>query len=306
MRKIIILIFNILLCIFVCDAQYFKRESIFYPCLDVVVSNYYNYYFRFPDKAKDLIHFAEYFFEVYPDVDNSCKNNLKMEILPFLKKNMKHILIEEDEGNTYTIRIDSDTLLHVSPLFMPFSPCEDSFFIGKSPNDYYHYCENFRTPRFYSLHNKVVLFSDSVYQDFKRGVQNVQHKYIDLSNDSVPYKYYIYENDTIPVCSMLEYVANKSLRYYCNGEKIKSEFPFYEKLESFLMHFCKLYKCNRILFMLPDYNRPGRINAVLNVYNVNEMTEFGETNGFGMIPQRKTNETDEEYKQRYNDYYVVK
>lgn len=259
MKKIIMLIFNILLCIFVCDAQYFKRESIFYPCLDMIISNYYYSYFRFPDKMKDLVHFAEYFFEAYPDVDNSCKYNLKMEILPFLKKNMKHILIEEDEGNTYTIRMGSDTLLHVSQFFLPFSPCEDSFFIGERPNDYYHYCENFRTPRFYSLHNEVILFPDSIYQDFKRGVLNVQHKYIDLSNGSVPYKYYIYENDTIPVCSMLEYNMNKPLHYYCNGEQINSKLLFYEKLESFLKRFCKLHKCKQILFMLPDYNLPGRI-----------------------------------------------
>lgn len=43
------------------------------------------------------------------------------------------------------------------------------------------------------------------------------------------------------------------------SEEIKSQLPFYKKLESYLMDFCKLYKCNRILFMLPDYNLLGNI-----------------------------------------------
>lgn len=256
MKKVIVFICNLLLCIFVCDAQYFKRESVFYPCLDVIVSNYYNYYFRFPDKVKDLVRFAEYFFEAYPDLDNSCKNNLKNEILPFLKKNIKDIFITEDIGHSYTMRIGSDTLLYVSSSFWPFSPCEDSLFIGGNPNEYYHFYDNFLVPRFYSSHKKAILYPDSVYQDFKREVLNIQHKYIVLSNSSLPYKYYIYKNDTVPILSMLEYNWGKPLRYYCNGDVIRPGFSFYGKLESYLKRFCKLHKCIRILFMLPDYNLP--------------------------------------------------
>lgn len=248
------LVFTFLLCISVCNAQYFKRESDFYPCLDVIVSNYFNHYFRYPDKAEDLILFAEYFLKTYPNVDNSCKNNLNMEILPYLRKNMKHILIEEDKGNTYTMRMDNDTLLYISSSFWPFSPCEDSLFIGGNPTEYYHYNENLRIPRFYSSHNKAILYPDSVYQDFKREVLNIQHKYIVLSNSSLPYKFYIYKNDTVPILSMLEYNWGEPLRYYCSGEPVKSNFPFYRKLNSYLKRFCKLYKCKRILFTLPDYN----------------------------------------------------
>lgn len=254
MKRIILLILNTLLCILACEAQYLKRESTFYPCLDIIISNYYNCYFRYPDKIKKLVRFAEYFLEAYPDVNNSCRDNLSMEILPYLKKNMKHILIEEDEGNTYTIRISNDTLLYISSSFWPFSPCEDSLFKEGSPIEYYHYYDNLRIPRFYSSHNDVILYPDSVYQGFKREVSEIQRKYIVISNSSLPYKYYIYKNDTVPILSMLEYNFGKPLRYYCNGDVIRSSLPFYRKLESYLRRFCKLHKCKRMLFMFPDYN----------------------------------------------------
>lgn len=253
MKRIIMLIFSFQLCILVCNAQYLRRESVFYPCLDIIVSNYYNYYFRFPDKVKDLIRFTECLYDTYPDWNNACDYNLKEKIIPYLKSNVDKILIEE-EGYDYTIRIDSDTLLYVPQSFWPFSPCEDSLFIGGSPNEYYHFYEKFRIPRFYSSRDEAIFYPDSVYQDFKREVLNVQHRYIDVSNGSVPCKYYIYENDTVPISSMLEYNLGKPLRYYCSGEQVVSKLPFYAKLESFLKYFCKLHKCKQILFMLPDYN----------------------------------------------------
>ena len=254
MKRFSMLIFNLLSCVLVCNAQYFFRDSPFYPCLDVVVSNYYNYYFRFPNKVKDLIHFAENFFEAYPEADNTCKHNLIRELLPYMKKNMKHIQIEEDEGYSYTIRMGSDTLLYISSSFWPFSPCEDSLFIGGNRKEYYHFYDKFRIPRFYSSRGEAVFYPDSVYQDFKSEVSNFQKRFITFDNGFFPSKYYVYENDTIPILSMLEYNLGKSLRYYCDGQPISLRIPFYQKLESFLESLCKAYKCQRILFMMPDYN----------------------------------------------------
>lgn len=255
MKKIIMLIFNILLCIFVCDAQYFKRESVFYPCLDLVVGYYYSNYYRFPKNTKDLVNFTEYYFKTYPDADSSCKDNLFVKILPFFKENMEHIIMKDD-GYAYTIEMGNDTLLYIPPSFRPFSPCDDSLFIGGNPKDYYHFYDHLRTPRFFSSHNKALLFPDTVYYDFKGEVLSIQQKYVTRTSNSLPYKYYIYKNDTIPILSMLEYNLNKPLHYYCNGELINSKLPFYEKLESFLKRFCKFYKCKQILFMLPDYTLP--------------------------------------------------
>lgn len=254
MKRLAILIFNLLFCISVCQAQYFAEDSPFYPCLDNIVGNYHNFYFRFPNKVKDLIQFTESLYEVYPDWDSSCKNNLTMKILPYLKKNMKQIIIEEDEGYNYTIRMGRDTLLHVPSTFWPFSPCDNSLFIGGSSNEYYHFYDEFLNPRFYSSHGRIILYPKSVYQDFKKEILNIQQKHITLSSSSLPYKYYVYENDTVPIVAMLEYNIGKPLRYYCSGQPIKSKLTFYEKLESYLQCFCKLHKCKQILFMLPDYN----------------------------------------------------
>lgn len=254
MKRILMIIFNLLLCVLVCDAQYFYRNSPFYPCLDEIVGNYYNYYYRFPDKVKDLIRFAECSY----DDNNACDRILKKKILPYLKKNIKHIFIEED-GDNYTIRMGNDTLLYIPPSFQPFSPCEDSLFVGKWPNEYYRFCDKFRIPRFYSSDKEAILYPDSIYQGFRREVVNIQHKYIVFSNGSLPYKYYVHENDTVPILSMLEYDLGKPLRYYCSSERIKSNLSFYEKLELYLWSFCNLHKCKRILFMLPDYNIPSSV-----------------------------------------------
>lgn len=253
MKRTIMLIFSFQLCILVCNAQYLGRESVFYPCLDVIVGYYYSNYFEFPENTKDLVNFTEYYFKTYPNADSSCKNNLLVKILPFLKENMEHIVMKDD-GYAYTIEMGNDTLLYIPPSFRPFSPCDDSLFIGGNPKDYYHFYDHLRTPRFFSSHNKALLFPDTVYYNFKREVLNIQQKYVTLIDNSLPYKYYIYENDTIPILSMLEYNLGKPLRYYCSGEQVVSKLPFYAKLESFFKCFCKLYKCKQILFMLPDYN----------------------------------------------------
>lgn len=258
MKRFIMLMLYSQLYLLVCNAQYLRRESVFYPCLDVIVGYYYSNYYEFPESTKDLVDFAEYYFKIYPDADSSCKDNLLVKILPFLKENMEHIIMKDDE-DAYIIKMGNDTLLHIPPSFRPFSPCDDSLFIGGNPKEYYHFYNHLRSPRFFSSQNKALLFPDTVYYDFKREVLNIQKKYIVLSNNSLPYKYYIYENDTIPILSMLEFNVNKPLHYYCNGELINSKLPFYEKLESLLNYFCKLYKCNRILFMLPDYNLPSSI-----------------------------------------------
>lgn len=255
MKRFLMIIFNFLLCVLVCDAQYFYRDSPFYPCLDEIVGNYYNYYYRFPNKVKDLIRFTECFNVAFPDWNNACDNNLNEKIIPYLKGNVDNIIIEE-QGHNYTMRIGSDTLLYIPSSYWPFSPCEDSLFIGGCPNEYFHFYDKFRIPRFYSSHNEAIFFPDSVYQDFKRDVSNFQKKYIISPNCSLPYKYYVHENDTVPILSMLEYNFGESLRYYCSSERIKSNLSFYEKLESYLWSFCNLHKCNRILFMLPDYNLP--------------------------------------------------
>lgn len=233
---------NLQLCLLVCNAQYLRRESIYFTCLDIMVGYYYSTYYKFPENIKDLVNFTEYYYETYPEADSSCRDNLLVKIIPYLKKNRKHIFIKEEDCN-YTIQMDNDTLLYVPPSFWPFSPCEDSLFIGGSPKEYYHFYEHLRTPRFFSLHNKALLYPDSVYQVFKRGILHIQQKYIDISNGSMTCKYYIYENDTVPILSMLEYNLGKPLRYYCSGEQIKFNLPFYAKLESFLKCFCKLYKC---------------------------------------------------------------
>lgn len=255
MKRIIMLIIYFQLCSSICNAQYIARESDFFPCLDEVVAHYYNSYYKFPTDVKDLIDFAKYAVDTYPG-DNgygSCRANILFKILPYLKENKRNITIIEDFGYTYTIQIGNDTLLYIPPTFWPFSPCEDSLFIGKDPKEYYHFYDHFLIPRFFSSQNKAILYPDSVYQEFKSGVLNIQHKYIIPSNSSKPYKYYIYENDTVPILSMLEYNVNKPIRYYCNGEQIHSKLLFYLKLESFLMHFCDSHKCMRVLFMLPNY-----------------------------------------------------
>lgn len=257
MKRIIILIVNLQLCTLVCNAQYLLRENPFYPCLDVIVGLYYNNYYKFPDSTKELINFTEYFFETYPDGDNACKDNLSIKIIPYLKKNIKHILIKKDPEFTYTIQMGSDTLLYVPPSMYSFSPCEDSLFIGGNPREYRSFYDHLRCPRFYTSHNKVVLYPDSVYENFEKDIINLEYKYLVPSNNSVLFKYYIYENDTIPIVSMLEYKLGKPLRYYCNGEQIKPQFPFYEKLESYLRYFCKVHKCKRILFAIPDFNHPN-------------------------------------------------
>lgn len=254
MRRNTMFLFNVLFCTFLCNAQYLKRDNMFYPHLDVIVANYYNCYFKFPNSVEDLIRFTECFLKIYPDVDNTTKSNVEINILPYLKKNKKRISIEEEEECTYTMRMGCDTLLYVPPTFWPFSPCNNSFFIGERPNDYYHYYERFRVPRCYSSSNKIILYPDSVYTNFKRGILDVQHKYLKLTVGSVPYKYYIYENDTVPIFSMLEYNLGKTLRYYCSNQRIVSQLPFYTNLEVFLKRFCKLHQCKQVLFMLPDYN----------------------------------------------------
>lgn len=104
MKRIILLILNALLCISVCDAQFYPRESIFYPYLDIIVINYYNYHFRYPAKVKELVRFTEYSIEAYPDADNSYRDNISMEILPYLKRNIKHILIEESPSHALAKR----------------------------------------------------------------------------------------------------------------------------------------------------------------------------------------------------------
>lgn len=150
MRRNTMFLFNVLFCTFLCNAQYLKRDNMFYPHLDVIVANYYNCYFKFPNSVEDLIRFTECFLKIYPDVDNTTKSNVEINILPYLKKNKKRISIEEEEECTYTMRMGCDTLLYVPPTFWPFSPCNNSFFIGERPNDYYHYYERFRVPRCYS------------------------------------------------------------------------------------------------------------------------------------------------------------
>ena len=253
MKRILMLMFYSQLCLLVSNAQYLRRESVFYPCLDVIVGYYYSNYYEFPKNAKDLVGFTEYYFKTYPDADSSCKDKLLVEILPFFRKNRKHIIMRDD-GYTYTIEMGKDTLLYIPPSFRPFSPCDDPLFIGGNSKDYYHFYDHLRTPRFFSSHNKALLFPDTVYYDFERELLNIKRKYIVLSNKSLPYKYYIYKNDTIPILSMLEYNLGKSLRYYCDGQPISLRIPFYQKLESFLESLCKAYKCQRILFMMPDYN----------------------------------------------------
>lgn len=255
MNRFIMLLIYSHLYVVICNAQYLRRESIFYPCLDIIVGYYYSNYFEFPKNTTDLVSFTEYYFKTYPDADSGCRDNILVEILPFLKENTEHITMEDD-GYVYTIEMGNDTLLYVPTSFRPFSPCDDSLFIGGDPKDYYHFYDHLRTPRFFSSHNKAILLPDTVYYDFKNEVLNIQQKYIFQSDNSLPFKYYIYENDTIPILSMLEYNVNKPLHYYCNGELVNSKLLFYEKLESLLKYFCELYKCNRILFMLPDYNLP--------------------------------------------------
>lgn len=254
MKIFTLLIFNFLLSTVTGNAQSPPKEDSFYPCLDMIVRNYENYYFKYPGNIKDLIDFTESLFEAYSDLDNACKNNLILKILPYLEKNMKQVLIEKNEMDAYTIRIGNDTLLHVSSSAWPFSPCEDSLFIGGDSNEYYHFYDRFRSPRFYSSHGKAIMYADSIYQKFEQEVFNIIHKYIVPSNCPLPYKYYTYENDTVPIVSMLEYNLGKPLRYYCSGRIIKSKLFFYKKLEMFLRSFCKLYKCRRLLFTIPDYN----------------------------------------------------
>lgn len=251
------LIVNLQLCILVCNAQYLLKEIPFYPCLDVIVDYYYNSHYKYPDSTKELINFTEYFFKTYPDTINTYKNDITVKILPYLKKNKKHILIKKGAGYSYTIQIGNDTLLYSPSSTWTYSPCADTLFIGKDPKRYYRIYEYLRTPRFYTSHNNVVLYPDSVYENFEKDIINLEYKYLVPSNNSVLFKYYIYENDTIPIVSMLEYKLGKPLRYYCNGEQIKPQFPFYEKLESYLRYFCKVHKCKRILFVIPDFNHPN-------------------------------------------------
>ncbi len=247
---------NFLLCILVCNAQSPSKENPFYPCLDMIVRNYESYYFKYPSNIKDLIDFTKALFEAYPELDNTCKNNLVLKILPYLEKNRKQILVENKEKEAYTIRIGNDTLLHVSSSAWPFSPCEDSLFIGGDSKEYYHFYDRFRSPRFYSSYSKAIMYTDSIHQKFAQDLLNIIHTYIVPSKCPLPYKYYIYENDTVPIVSMLEYNLGKPLRYYCSGRIIQSKLLFYKKLEMFLGSFCKLHKCRRLLFTIPDYNFP--------------------------------------------------
>ena len=86
MRRNTMFLFNVLFCTFLCNAQYLKRDNMFYPHLDVIVANYYNCYFKFPNAVEDLIRFTECFLKIYPDVDNTTKSNVEINILSYKKR----------------------------------------------------------------------------------------------------------------------------------------------------------------------------------------------------------------------------
>lgn len=251
MKGLIIFITTIFLCNTVCLAQKsLNREKDFLPYLNEIVDNYYFYHYEYPTDIKRLIKFTEYSLEARPD-NFSWKENITLEVLPYLKNNSREINLKEKGG--YTIQIKSDTLLYIPPSSLLFSPCEDSLFIGKEPREYYHFHKYFKAPRFFSLSHKALLYPERVYKDFSKAVEDIQRKEI-KPDSALSYRYYIYEKDTVPIFSTLEYKLNEPLRYYCNGQQVKRKLPLYDELESFLSCFCELHKCSRIIFSFLDYD----------------------------------------------------
>lgn len=135
---------------------------------------------------------------------------------------------------------------------MLFSPCDIALFVNGEPKEYHSFYSKYSKPRFFDYKDSAIL---SVRMDsiFQLNIMNLQKKFIKTDEKTLSCKSYIYENDTIPIYTFLEYKGGDKLHNFCDhSQKIPLNI-FYNELNRFCDLFCMENNLSRIIFMLPDY-----------------------------------------------------
>ncbi|WP_455585604.1 hypothetical protein [Bacteroides sp.] len=220
-----------------------------YTSLYDLVENYYYLYYRYPKNIDDFFDFVDNSLKSDSSFyDNSYRDSVMLDMLSDIRKNSAKITIVEDSG--FLIKTENDTLFYIADKHQIFSPCDISLFIGREPKEYQKFCSKYSFPRVYNKDGFV--YSSYIDSLFQYGVRSLQRKYIKIAITPC-YQFYVYEKDTVPIFTFLEYKRKSKLKYFCKEDKDLPRLAYYRKLEKYCSLFCKRYNLNRIIFMTPDY-----------------------------------------------------
>ncbi|WP_299088827.1 hypothetical protein [uncultured Bacteroides sp.] len=215
-----------------------------YYCLKGLVENYYYHYYKYPNSVSEIIQFTEYCLTVdtnyFPSPE---KKIIQSEILPRLN----NLNIQIVNNDNFGILQNNDTLFCFKKYL--FSPCEINLFIGDSAQEYYAFYNRFSKPRFFDKAGFAIILSEKAI-DFENDLIKSTEQQIGIN--SISFRYYMNEKDTIPVFLFLEYEFGKGLRDFCDKKK-KLNTSYYQQLDSLCNEFCINNKIARIIFPSFDY-----------------------------------------------------
>lgn len=227
------------------------KIDLFY--LQEIMNGYFQCYFEYPEDIQSLIHFEESYRQVYPNFwEQSYGNTVAPDYnLRYLKEHQNEICIWKND--TITIIQLNDSILSTL-INSPFGPCDLNLLVNKvDGRNYAAALKNLSSPRYFDNSGRAVIETNELDSLLNKKKLEIQTKF--LIKGEFTFSTYEYNEETIPINVFFEYIYKDGLFYYCKEkEKVKSNLPFFQKLNESLKHFCKEYNISRIIFPLPEYN----------------------------------------------------
>lgn len=231
------------------------KGTVFYA-LEQMTNCYFYFHYSYPETISELVSFTQYCLSIGPGYDYyNWPDIIEKTVVPKLENDRDKVRIINNEDVYFGILLNNDTLFYSTIYSAPITPCESKDFIGGDWREYYKLHNRFRSPRFFETEKQAIITPHSVDSLFQAKAKNVAECNIEIHNIDKPYKYYVHEQDTIPIYTFWNYKRSKGLHYFCDSTRAVPRSPYYEELEAMCCSFCDSLDIEKVIFLTLDYNK---------------------------------------------------
>ncbi len=215
-----------------------------FPYLYEMLEAYYSYNYEYPCNLNGLINMTLNLTDKYPN-DYLDTNKILTITIPNLIKEKENLNIIKND-TLYAITFNSRTIIKISEVDY-FSPCNLLLFIQGPPQEYNAFLNRYIKPRFF-YNNTSIIDTELLTNQFQEDFYLLKEKYL----EPYTFHYYIYENDTVPIYTFLEYKKGGDLKKFCSKKIIIDNNLYIQKMKEYLNKFCMENHVSRIIFASPE------------------------------------------------------
>ncbi len=200
------------------DTIYFYQGNYGFPGLDLLIHDYYSYYFQSPSSLQDLLSFESLKYNGNYDGLYHCLNGTVM----FISSNQDQIEWCSD-GNKLLITSKTDTIAYCSGYNMDFICNTDMA------------AERFLF-RFYGIENQYV-YSKEIECYFKEGIHSLSKNYPETKIDNLN-------------IHLLIFTPEEGLQVFCSNDNLLLNTDWFIDVEKYCNVFCCEHSLGKIVFGL--------------------------------------------------------